>query len=127
MGYTTRFEGSFKTDRPLDAETYLELQDMEVDLKLDPRFYSRKETLYWKVQKDRQTVHADSVEKWRTYVEQLEWLARYLISKGYRLEGKVCYAGEVVTDAGTLSVHYNPESPDEWKRCEVWKQQAVFP
>lgn len=101
MSYTTNFEGSFKTDRPLDAETYLELQDLKVPRK------TGGDEIFWYVQEDRQTICDRGVENWRDYEEQLQFMVSWLLQRGYHVQGKVYYSGESITDCGTLVVNSN--------------------
>ena len=66
MGYNTKFEGEFRLDRPLDDDTYYELEG------LDGPFYESErmpsQWCQWKVGADWQSIVWDGGEKFYGYI-----------------------------------------------------------
>ena len=116
MGYTTEFEGEFKLDRPLDEDTFYELEDLDGS-------YSNGELpdsyCQWKVGADWQSIRWNSGEKFYYYIEWLRAInRRYLLPQKYILNGEVAFQGEdlkdcgkIVAKNGAIEVFWNYDDP----------------
>lgn len=101
MGYTTQFEGEFRLDKPLDDDTYFELEG------LDGPFHESDgmPSLYcqWRVGDDWQSIMWDGGEKFYGYIGWIRLINdRYLRPRGHVLNGEVAFQGEEVKDCGRI-------------------------
>ncbi len=99
MGYNTEFSGEFRLDRPLDDDTFFELEG------LDGPFYDGMPSQYcqWKVADDWQTIAWNGGEKFYGYIGWIRLINdNYLRPKGYVLNGEVAFQGEEVKDCGRI-------------------------
>lgn len=101
MGYTTEFEGEFRLDKPLDDDTYFELEG------LDGPFHESDgmPSLYcqWRVGDDWQSIMWDGDEKFYGYIGWIRLINdRYLRPRGHVLNGEVAFQGEEVKDCGRI-------------------------
>ena len=110
MGCTTRFDGKFIIDRPVDAETEKKLRSVYYsdDTNIDgfPNGYCQ-----WELAEDNQGIAWDGSEKFYDYIEWIEALIREILAPaGYKLNGKVIWSGEEVSDIGQITVIDNSVS-----------------
>lgn len=110
MGYTTRFTGSFKIDRPLAAGHHAFLRALVDD---DERKHRPIPAGYpdaycqWEPTPDGTAIRWDGGEKFYEYEEWLRYICARLDEWGYKLNGRVPWAGEEVEDVGVLVVEDN--------------------
>lgn len=137
MGYTTTFEGSFKTDKPVDKDTYQLLEGLNTTRRmtrknLDAKYGIEGEFYFdddevgdfedsnnpprtqpglwcgWEMLEDHQTIKWDEAEKFYYYCDWLIYIMeRVLMPKGYSLSGTVLYHGESTSDAGRIEIRNN--------------------
>jgi len=109
MGYTTKFEGSFRLDKALDAETRRKIEQLH-DRRHDDYEWLGLPGIWcqWRVGDDGQSLEWDRGEKFYDYVEWLAYIVKYiLMPAGYELSGTVAYQGERVKDGGRIAVMQN--------------------
>jgi hypothetical protein len=106
MGYHTEFSGEFKTDKPVDAETYLKMRGLlhtEHDEDKFPSYYCQ-----WEMQDDKQTIQWDEEEKFYEYIKWIEFIiCKILKPAGYKLSGRVTWQGEEIGDVGVIVIKDN--------------------
>ena len=135
MGYCTEFEGSFRTNHPVDEETYELLRGLattrRIRRRVDPKYgidgefyvkdddegivdYNRPPITQpglwcdWLIQEDRQTIEWDGSEKFYCYVDWLGYIIEaVLVPRGYTLNGTMWWRGAIFTDMGKITVTDN--------------------
>ena len=129
MGYNTKFEGEFRLDRPLDDDTYYELEG------LDGPFYESEgmpsQWCQWKVGTDWQSIVWDGGEKFYGYIGWIRHINdKFLKPQKYVLNGIVAFQGEELKDSGRIvatdgkiEVFWNYDDPelsnyDKKSKCE---------
>lgn len=123
MGYTTDFTGAVELGRKLTMAEAKEL------LELNESGESEKVTgiaayFQWVPSDDLQHIVWDGNEKFYKYVEQLQWLCRWLLERGITANGCLYWQGEETGDNGILEVaantvsrHPNKEPPSKSPRA----------
>ena len=101
MGYTTKFEGQFDLEPKMDSLSIVDTLEIWSDGEDGPiDGYCQ-----WEVTKDRQHIKWDGNEKFRDYIEWLQYIIDdLLLPNGYILMGSVQYSGEDMSDRGTLLI-----------------------
>lgn len=104
MGYTTDFEGTFTLNKPLTQDIILTMRDLCDDAggPGTPGRYCQ-----WVPTKDGMGIDWDTGEKFYDYVPWIRYLAKWLGSQGYLLNGSVTWAGEERRDIGTIVIKDN--------------------
>jgi hypothetical protein len=100
MGYHTDFAGSFKLNKPADAETRAVLAAIYDDPKNadgGPGYYCQ-----WQLTDDGEEIEWDQGEKFYGYIEWAEYLQKLLADRGYEMTGVVEWRGENFEDNGTM-------------------------
>ena len=100
MGYTTEFDGEFRLNKPLDDDTFYELEDLDGEFSNGelPDSYCQ-----WKVGEDWQSIKWNGGEKFYCYIEWIRAInRRYLLPRKYLLNGEVLFQGEDVKDCGRI-------------------------
>jgi hypothetical protein len=120
MGYTTEFTGAVELGRKLtmaEAKELLEIADAERGAKtvtgIDAYFQ-------WVPADTLQHIVWDGNEKFYDYVEQMEWLCRWLLDRTISANGTLYWQGEETGDTGTITVTDNKvvAKKDEKKRLK---------
>ena len=103
MGYTTTFKGSIRLSRRLTEEEAGQLAAIhdDPDRAGTPRPHGY---LQWVPSRNRQSIAWDGEEKFRDYVEWMEWLCRWLAAHGITADGELIWKGEDPEDHGVLKV-----------------------
>jgi hypothetical protein len=133
MGYNTEFYGEFKTNMPVDEETYNLLTGLAKTRRMkrtglpekygiDGEYYSEDNEevivdhnepprtqpglwLCWEMQEDRQTIVWNGQEKFYHYSEWIEYIIEKILKpRGYILNGNVEWRGEDSMDTGNILV-----------------------
>ena len=138
MGYTTKFSGEFKLDRPLDDETYEQLAALDGPFYEGDGFPSQWNQ--WIVGDDWQSVKWNGGEKFYGYIGWIRLLnGRFLAPRGYRLGGTVRFQGEahgdsgrIVATDGSIEVFWDDDDPKLSNfaaktkcKCHIPEQQGV--
>lgn len=97
MGYTTRFKGSFKIDKPLSPE-HAEAVSSAEDLPGIPGGYCQ-----WVYDDSRSAIVWDGGEKFYGYITWIRFLSKLLTDLGYKLNGHVRWSGEESADRGIIT------------------------
>ena len=101
MGYNTEFEGEFTLSKPLDEDTYYELEDLAFsrhDEECMPSIWCQ-----WVVGADWQSIRWNGGEKFYGYIGWIRYInIKYLLPKGILLNGKVAFQGERPKDGGVI-------------------------
>lgn len=110
MGYTTRFEGELKLNRPLTVREFRDIQDMNDDPKMCEHYTGTPDTIpeaymQWIPNKYGEAIVWDGGEKFYNYIHWLRWLIKhYLKPRDLVLNGELTWRGEEMDDIGTLTV-----------------------
>jgi hypothetical protein len=113
MGYSTKFWGQFKLDKPVTMAHFAELDRMMAagfTTGARPPLTDGQPDSYcgWVLNEDGTAFGWDGGEKFGLYVEWLRHLIeRYLKPWGYILNGEVDYQGEGRADLGKIRVTEN--------------------
>ncbi len=136
MGYTTVFEGAFRTDKTIDNDTAVLLKGINETRRMirkigpeygiDGEFYIKEDNdesvidgntppitqpglrMQWLLEDDDRTIMWDGNEKFYNYIEWLTYIIhRILDPRGYLLSGEVWWSGEETTDNGKIIVEDN--------------------
>jgi hypothetical protein len=107
MGYTTEFDGAIQLGRKLtmsEARELLEIAEGGRDSKavtgIDAYFQ-------WVPADTLQHIVWDQNEKFYQYIEQLQWLCRWLGERNISANGLMYWHGEESSDTGTINVVAN--------------------
>ena len=104
MGYTTKFEGQFQLDRPLDPETAALLRELYDD-KMDNLPSYRSSCCQWVLTLSLDGIRWDGGENFYDYEGWLDYIVENVLTpRGYTLTGQVQWQGEETKDQGILSV-----------------------
>ncbi len=102
MGYSTYFTGSFKLNKPANAETRKILKDILEDSENVPGGDAPGFYCQWSLNDDGTEIEHDGGEKFYNYIEWAEWIHKWLIGRGYEMTGNVQWSGEEGGDIGTI-------------------------
>ena len=111
MGYTTKFEGSFKLNRELTLKEYKEFMKLggydESEYKNYSKVYPSSYN-QWVLNTDADAIVWNGAEKFYEYVEWLQWLIdNFFCIKALFISGTVLWQGEEVGDVGEITVKNN--------------------
>jgi hypothetical protein len=106
MGYTTDFTGSLRLDRALTAAEAGELDAIHADPAAVRGPHPRGQC-QWVATHDLCGIAWDDGEKFREYVEWMQWLCRWLTAHGITAAGDIAWQGEDPADRGVLRVRAN--------------------
>lgn len=117
MGYTTRFDGRIKFDRPLTVPEFRRLEKM-CDYSAQDDGFLREFTdtpdtiptsyLQWQPTEDGEGLEWNGAEKFYDYVHWLRWLIKHFFKPhSIVLSGALTYQGEEIGDVGRIEVRDN--------------------
>ena len=109
MGYTTNFEGSFEFSRELTEKEMDTINEFSEERHGELKPYSGMPGFWcdWSTP-DGKILSWNGSEKFYNYTEWLQYLIdNFFESWNIKLNGKVFWSGERVTDVGTIEVENN--------------------
>ena len=114
MGYTTYFDGTFYTDKPLDLKTFEALKTLAKtrhgdNMRAFPEFPSFYCQWIPEMDEDGETYIAwDGEEKFYEYIPWLKYIIDNILAPaGYKISGQVEWTGEDSSDFGKICVAEN--------------------
>lgn len=106
MGYTTDFTGAVQLGRKLTMAEAKELLEI-ADSQNAEKFTGIDAYFQWVPANTLEHIVWDGNEKFYKYVEQLQWLCKWLAERGVSANGSIFWQGEETGDTGTLAVADN--------------------